>query len=168
MTCYITSSDIPVKKQPGVYRSRMSVYPAATNKIHKHYGDVAEKIVALALPILKQKLDLPPGLKIRLASMKGRWSGRYSAVAKTAVIDYCVSKKTVLEMLCHELVHAEQFHQGRLENRRVAGKWVSYWNGQKVRAAYRERPYEKEAYDRQVLLADMVINTVGLEKWCSI
>lgn len=168
MTCYITTSDIPVKKQPGVYRSRMSVYPAAANKHHKQYGDVAEKIVAVALPVLKEKLDLPPGLKIRLASMKGQWNGRYNAAAKTAVIDYIGSKKTILEMLCHELVHAEQYHQGRLENRRVAGKWVSYWNGQKVRAAYRERPYEKEAYDRQVYLADVVINTVGLEKWCSI
>lgn len=168
MTSYVHASDLPVKQLPGVYRSRMSVYPGTANKRHKAYGDTAVKIVALALPILKQKLDLPSGLKIRLASMKGQWGGRYNSASKTALIDYIGLKRTVLEMLCHELVHAEQYHQGRLEARRVAGKWVSYWNGQQIRAAYRERPHEKEAYERQVQLADMVINTIGLDKWCSV
>jgi len=168
MTCYVTTSDIPVKSLPGVFRSRMSVYPGVAKAAHKSRGDNAVKIVAVALPILKEVLDLPPGLKIRLASLKGRWHGRYNSIQKTAVVDYINTKRSILEMLCHELVHAEQHHQKRLENRRVAGKWVSYWNGEAVRAAYMDRPYEQEAYARQVELADLVINRVGIEKWCSI
>ena len=168
MTSYVTSSDIAVKSLPGVYRSRMSVYPGVAKARHKRYGDQAVKIVALALPILKEVLDLPPDLRIRLASLKGQWHGRYNSANKTAVVDYINTKVSTLEMLCHELVHAEQHHQGRLKVKRVAGQWVSLWHDEPVRASYRNRPYEKEAYARQVELRELVIQRVGIEKWCSI
>ena len=55
----------------------------------------------------------------------------------------------------HELVHAEQFHQGRLKLK----SGMYHWNdephkvGNDTYAKYRARPWEAEAFERQADLA---------------
>jgi len=52
------------------------------------------------------------------------------------------TKKNMMIILAHELVHAKQFLTGVL--------WEDYWHGEDFRnTAYRERPWEKEAYALQ-------------------
>lgn len=140
---------------PGIYRSQQSVtgYPG-----HIPYGDRAERIVKHALPILKEMLDLPSNLEVRLASIKGRVRGWWINGEKLAIVDYMATGRQVLESLCHELVHAEQYKQGRLDDVLVDGKWVALWFGTPVDKAYAERPFEIEAFGRQVELADSVID----------
>lgn len=153
---YIASTDINVGG--GIYRSMQSKY----NKRHKVYADVAIDIIKKALPILKKELDLPEKLNIRVASIKGRISGWYVNGSNLAIIDYVrFSKRGILETLCHELVHAEQYKQGRLASKYDNGSYVQTWNGKPVHESYRNRPHEIEARERQVKLADKVVEVLG-------
>ncbi len=142
---------------PGVYRSMQSVtgYPS-----HIPYGDRAVRIVKHALPILKELLDVPSNMDVRLASIKGRVRGWWIEGEKLAVIDYMATARQILEALCHEMVHAEQYKQGRLSDAMVDGKLVALWFGTPVHKAYSERPFEIEAFGRQTELADQVIDAL--------
>lgn len=155
---YIASSDINIGDR--FYRSMQSKY----NKQHKARADVTVAIIRKALPILKKELDLPEKLTIRVASIKGRINGWYISSNNLAIIDYMrMSKRMILETLCHELVHAEQYKQGRLTVQHINGSLVQVWNGKPVHKSYRSRPHEIEAYKRQVILADKVVEVLGPE-----
>jgi hypothetical protein len=67
------------------------------------------------------------------------------------------------------MVHAEQYHQGRLKNEYISGKgWVHEWNSElntnkgTTYRAYRNQPWEVEAFDRQEGLAKIVAAELGL------
>ena len=152
---YIASSDIKVAKN--IYRSMQSKY----NKKHLPYGERAVNLVIKALPILQKELDLPKDLQIRIASVKGRIKGWYASGKELAIVDYINNGRGVLETLCHELVHAEQYKQGRLRTEFVKAEYVDFWMDSPVKAAYQARPWELEAFQRQVGLADRVIKQLG-------
>ena len=143
------------KVAPGIYRSHQSVYGPSN---HVLYGDRAVRIVKHTLPILVELLDLPKNMDVRLASIKGRVRGWWIESENLAIIDYMATARQILEALCHELVHAEQYKQGRLSDDLIDGKWVALWFGAPVRKDYVDRPYEIEAFGRQVELADSVID----------
>jgi hypothetical protein len=70
---------------------------------------------------------------------------------------------SALEVLAHELVHAEQYMQGRLKKSWMKKKgWVHQWNGNvntnrgSTYQAYRNQPWEMEAWSRQADLAEKV------------
>lgn len=152
----ICSTDVRVTKH--IYRSWQSV----NLEKHRPYADRALSIVRTALPILQQHLDLPKELKVRLASIAGKVAGIYINPSKLVMVDYMFSGRTFLEFLCHELVHAEQYNRSRLEDRQERdGGWVSLWDGYPVKAAYLNRPWEIDAYERQSELADYVIRKAG-------
>jgi hypothetical protein len=85
-------------------------------------------------------------------------------VSKVVVIDNRLKLSHALEVLAHELVHAEQYHQGRMD---WNGGW-NYWMGTRWSTnqgttynAYRELPWEKEAWGRQEELAKEVDRALG-------
>ena len=109
-------------------------------------------------------LDFDKAVTIRLCKIKANnVSGRYVSSVKVVELEYtnCMSEMT--EWLAHELVHAEQFHQKRLESCWISGKgWASKWNGKIITNkgttynAYRNLPWEEEAFNRQKKLANTV------------
>lgn len=121
-------------------------------------------LVLEALPHFKKLLTYSDKIKVRVAKIKGRFTGRCSSEGNVIEIDPTNSFRKFLEVLAHELVHAEQFHTGRLKQEwnPQLGKWVSFWRGtaQSNRgttyAAYRKQPWEAEAFSRQAYLADLV------------
>jgi hypothetical protein len=155
---YITSSDIKVT--PHIWQSHASRYASRSDRAQ---SERAINIVETALPILKKELDLPRDIKIRIASVKGNYLGWYIEREHLAVLDYKTTGRNVLEILAHELVHAEQYHQGRLAQRWRKGKYVTFWKGDAVRESYRNRPHEQEAFKRQVELADLVVQQLGTD-----
>ncbi len=154
---YIAQTDIRVAK--GIWRSMQSKY----NKAHVIYGERAVQVVKCALPILEKQLDLPPDLNIRIASVKGRVRGWYVSKQELAIVDYMLRGRQVLETLCHELVHAEQYHQGRLKTEWIDRDFQDVWMGSAVKASYTQRPWEIEAWARQVELADLVVDQLGTD-----
>lgn len=109
-------------------------------------------------------LDFDKSVTIRLCKIKaGNVSGRYRSGYKLVELEYTSSIKQMMEWLAHELVHAEQYHQKRLESCWINGKgWASKWKGKIITNkgttynAYRNLPWEEEAFTRQKALAEIV------------
>lgn len=125
---------------------------------------IAEDLPA-ALEEFHKLLNFYPDVTIRIAKTKAKYNhGSYYPLSKTVVIDPRFPAARVLETLAHELVHAEQYYEGRLEmkvdDRRR--RWVAYWQGQPLSnkgttyKKYLELPHEAEAFSRQKELADTV------------
>ena len=109
-------------------------------------------------------LDFDKAVTIRLCKIKGRnVSGRYQSGYKLVELEYTSCMAEMTEWLAHELVHAEQYHTKKLEAVWVSGKgWKQTWNGKVCNnkgttyAAYRNLPWEEEAFKRQKELANTV------------
>lgn len=133
---------------------------------HTTRANAVAEMVVKALPVLKRMLNVPHNVKVRIAPIKAKnVNGRYYNGAKVAVIDCRLGARKALETLCHEMVHAEQYHTGRL----VASPWSKgdLWKGQLITnrgttyAAYRNLPWEEEAFARQADLARAVLEELG-------
>ena len=109
-------------------------------------------------------LDFDKDVTIRLCKIKGRSvSGRYFSKSKVVELEYINCMAEMTEWLAHELVHAEQYHTKKLEAVWVSGKgWEQRWNGKVCNnkgttyTAYRNQPWEQEAFSRQKKLANTV------------
>jgi hypothetical protein len=158
-------TDFLVNPDLRIYRS------AQTRQVWPKRADRVQAIVEVAYPILKDMLDFDPGISIRIAGLKAKnVRGTYNHLDKVATIDYRILNDwTILEVLCHELVHAEQYHQGRLQNvwDTRSRSWRFEWSGEKTNKgttyrAYRNQPHEIEAFSRQTALAKEVVVKMGL------
>ena len=130
------------------------------------------KIVDRAVKILRTKLNFPEDVQVRIANIKkGTTRGYYYSGSKTVVIDPRFSVKAFFETLCHELVHAEQYFEKRMEfvlNKKY--QWQVVWQGKPSKnkgstyARYRAQPWEIEAFERQEELAKFVMEQLYANK----
>jgi hypothetical protein len=143
------------------YETRTAITYGANydrNQFAREIGQNNLKIAKLAYPILKEKLELPDTVWIRVCGIKSpRWDGRYWSSNKIAEVDYRLASRQFLEVLCHELVHAEQYQIGKLNWIVKGSRSLNCWNGEVVTGEYRSLPWEKEAFERQVILANQVM-----------
>ena len=115
-------------------------------------------------------LDFAEDTTFRVTAIRKRTKyGQYWSKLKTVELDCRLPLATAIQTLAHELVHAEQYHQGRLAASQSAasGDWNQYWNGEHVKVgtgykAYRALPWEKEAFDREQELASQALGLIGL------
>jgi hypothetical protein len=122
-------------------------------------------LLKTALPYFDKYLDLPDQVSVKLCSIKARGThGDWRARINLARIDYKQDQTAIMDTLAHELVHAEQYQQGRLtEHTWMGEKWAGaecipfgttsfnkYWNF----------PWEVEARERSVDIASNV--------WCDL
>ena len=156
----IKSTDICINRKNSIYVSRDLTYgrrkrPAAV--------EVAEATIRESLPVFRTLLDLPDDLTFRLARIKGKYGGLYVSTMKTVVINPLYTWESFFNTLAHELVHAEQYYQGRLEHVYDKKKgWLHHWKGEintskgKTYNSYRNQPWEKEAFERSKGLCEEV------------
>jgi len=148
------------------------IYLAASCLLNKRYRSKALEIATLvnrSVHQFRKYLNFPKDVKIRIAPIKGSVNGRYSSSSKTIELDCKMKWDKALEVFAHELVHAEQYYEGRLKHTYVQGRgFVHSWNGSKnfskgtTYRAYRNQPWEQEAWSRQAELAEKVCS--DLEK----
>ncbi len=144
-----------------------ATHSALYGKAYKqHTRDIA-KVLFHALPLCRKLLDFDPDVKIVIKPMRGNTLGMYNSFIKTVRIDPRIKNpQEIVESLCHELVHAEQFHQGRMTSAVNEGKLVVLWNGVvcynkgMTYVSYRKQPWEVEAFSRQKELADLVLKSM--------
>lgn len=112
-----------------------------------------------SLDIFYELLSLPQDLVIRVAPLGVGRYGRYNQEGLMEINSNLTPAKT-LTTLAHELVHGEQYHQKRLSQRHLQSKgWVHHWHGTPITnkgttyKAYRQQPWEQEAFQRQGPLA---------------
>lgn len=116
-------------------------------------------LVNRSLDLFRQHLDFPHDIVIRIASLKKKAHGRYNQNGSLE-ININQPRAQILITLAHELVHAEQYKQGRLVQKfKDHEGWVHSWHGTQVPnkgttyEAYRRLPWEVEAFKRQRPLA---------------
>lgn len=143
---------------PGITMSYAAMYGAQ----YKNRASKVLEVVEHALPVLKELMVLPENLIIRIAPIRQKMTrGRYWNSKKCAEID-CELRSGILETLCHELIHAEQYETGKLAYQGSnVGIWCKseaypYVNPSKNYEGYRNLPWEKEAFNNQKMIADIV------------
>lgn len=141
------------------------IYLAASSLFTPRYKGrtlMAATIVNRSIDQFRRYLDFPKDIRVRIAPIKGNTDGRYNNHDKLVELDCRMSWNKILEVFAHELVHAEQYHQGTLVKKFESSRgWVHYWNGQAgsrgtTYRAYRNQPWEQEAWSRQAELAEQV------------
>lgn len=142
-----------------------NIYLSAACLLNKRYRnkslDVAQ-VVNRSIDQFRKYLDFPKDIQVRISPIRGNCSGRYNNHCKTVELKCTLPWDKALEVLAHELVHAEQYHQKRLIKKFESNKgWVHYWYGElgnrgTTYRAYRNQPWEVEAWTRQAQLAEQV------------
>ena len=172
MITYITPSD--KKIGPHVWASYHTMY--RSRKSRRAARDAAN-LIECALPYFRELLDFSKTVKVRIAGIKGRVNGRFSNDQELVMLDNQLifnpyrtgaAPYRMIEVLAHELVHAEQYHQGRLANTLGKRGWMHQWNGEvntnrgSTYRAYRNQPWEIEAFSRQGDLAAKICTKLGI------
>ena len=115
-----TATDVKVTKDVNVSR--------ALYNNDREKAQSAARVMQRALDILRNHLDLPTDLKVRVCTFrKSTIGGVYSNYEHTAGVTLR-SYRGMISSLAHELVHAEQYHQNRLSHNGS----VYMWNGSTV------------------------------------
>jgi len=136
------------------------VSTSAFSRFNKRSISIA-KLIQVTLPKFRELLHLQPGLKFRIAPIRcTSTKGLYFPDSKTVVIDCRLIQQRAIVTLAHELVHAEQYTEKRLQQKKRKGRWVYYWKGEHNRKKYWDQPWEIEARRRQNKLAHQVLNMV--------
>ena len=137
---------------------------------HGHFKTsypIAE-LIKLMEPEFRKILDFHEDTTFRVTAIRKRTTnGQYFPLQRVVELDCRLPLSFAVSTLAHELVHAEQYHQGRLTNKSLNGRWTRYWNDQHVVVgstykAYRALPWEKEAFDREQELASQALGLIGL------
>ena len=145
-----------------VYMSLSAIYT------HSKNAELVKDIIHKTMPEFRKLLDLPSDLNFRVAPIKARsTNGSYDSDYKLVNIDCRLPYAKALEVLAHELVHAEQYHTKKLKKKFTGRKgWLHYWNGEVGKKgttykAYRDQPWEQEAWGRQAGLVEKVCLILG-------
>lgn len=136
---------------------------AILNSSRRNLGLDVAHVVNRTIDAFKNYLNVPDNLNVRIASCPRSYSGRYIHAFRTIELSYKLNWRQVMEVLAHEMVHAEQYHEGRLSHTFQRGKFLWLWHDKTYKnhrnyTAYREQPWEQEAFDRQTMLTEWVIN----------
>jgi hypothetical protein len=99
----------------------------------------------------KDYFDFDNDVEFHVRPVRGNTHGWYRSRSKRIEIDPRYGTKKVLDTIAHELVHAEQYKQGRLAW--DSKKLVSLWNGEfhkrgNTHKQYLNLPWEIEARQR--------------------
>jgi hypothetical protein len=168
----IASTDIVIDEFDGieVVVSRDAYYLDRSVKVQAK--QLANELLGVT-GFLRKTFNLPEQLRIRIAKTKGRSNrGSYSHGFKTVMIDPRESKKSLYQTVMHELVHAEQYHTGRLVHDVVVNnngnvRWINEWEGKPITSkgatynSYRNLPHEKEAFARQETLGKKLAKAIS-------
>lgn len=125
------------------------------------------KVVRLAMPQAKKIMSLPDGIKVIIRPMNIKIGGQYRSRLKVLELNARrENMNDVLVTLMHELVHAEQFLEGRLKYETDCFRWngEKVYNRGKTLRQYLAQPWEIEAFSRQVPLAKEVAIMIAKEK----
>jgi len=69
-------------------------------------------------------------------------------------IDSKLNMEQTVRTLAHEMVHVKQMATGKLRYKTIRGKHVPFWNGKKVQVNYEDRPWEHQAWGKELILAN--------------
>jgi hypothetical protein len=135
---------------------------------HKDQAKKVASMIEMAMPHVRKLLNIPNGLLFVVRPNGGKYNGDYNERNKRIQVDpRRKNLGTILSTIMHELVHAEQYHTGKLSRSQHFNP--PFWNGEAVDnkgttyEAYRKLPWEVEAFGRQEELAETVAKAISME-----
>lgn len=136
----------------------------------KKYGDVKRLalLVDQSIDIFRSLVDFREDITITLKPMRGYANGIYDPNVDEVELDFRSGDDFhLISVLAHELVHAEQYKQGRLNSEwhhfGYTYRWYDtymYLTEQRYKTYI--PPWEQEAYERQDGLALVVCAELGI------
>ena len=140
---------------------------------YKQFRTFSGQIAQLSMEAVKHArtfMDLPESLRFHIRPLGGKYNGVYINYFDRVELDpRRKNLGVVLSTIMHELVHAEQFHTGRLKL--TAGTY--HWNDEAVKKLgnsyeeYKNRPWQTEAFTRQDELAKKITAMIVADKGSS-
>ena len=129
--------------------------------------DFAQTHLKKMIPIAAGLLKVPRDMTIAIAPIRAKdINGQYLAAEKIVQLDTRKGRDffSIIDTLMHEMVHAEQYHTGKMESKicKKQRKWVRLWDGAvwskkgTTYSCYRKLPWEVEAFARSAGLAEQV------------
>lgn len=94
-----------------------------------------------------------------LVKIKGINAGTMLAPDKEILLgfDPTLKPEVLCRTLAHEMVHAKQFAKGQLRGKFGRTKMTYTWMGKKCRKTYYNQPWEIEAFSKESLLTNAII-----------
>lgn len=148
----------------------ITVANSLKNSYGKKYAKFCQEAIEtldIILPIARTLLDIPRWIHIHLKPT-GKANAYYYHPDRKVVIDprKCWNIDLLVSALLHELVHAEQCNQGRLQY----GAASMMWMGRTVKVSnhmsyekYRALPWEVEAFGREKELTKKLAAAIAAE-----
>lgn len=165
---YRAAFSIALRKVWAEYRTGAIMVAAPSKATAKPRFEVKlakarQQKLEVAEAFLRKELDLPSDLYpvtfLRASCFSGGTLGHFVHGSNEIELKNSKCLRKTVETLAHELVHAQQVHQKRLAAPETR---VRMWEGERMSLKaieYRRRPWEQEAFKRQVELADKFFNT---------
>lgn len=122
-----------------------------------------KRLLEQSIKFTNDYLDLPDAIVVNIRPIKAH-NARYLAAKHLVEIDPRPTENlgVILATFCHELVHAEQYHQKKL----IFKNGESFWMNQRCKnkgttyKSYLNLPWEREAFGRQAELATKITNRI--------
>jgi hypothetical protein len=76
------------------------------------------------------------------------------------LLDSTLSNESLVETLCHEMVHVKQFALGQAKIKYRGKKATFHWMGRPVKAVYWDQPWEQDAWRREKVLASRIYKII--------
>lgn len=146
-----------IKKQNNLFVTDAAWYDKKDSKKVRMLADVAEKV----LPAIREFLNLKEeDAYVVVGAIKAkRTNGYWMASVKEARVDFrATSVSAFVETLAHELVHAQQYAQGRLKQKLGVYSWNDKVVGKQPtsHAKYLALPWEVEARTQATAIVKML------------
>jgi len=137
---------------------------AVYNKLYKEHTFKHFPVIVKAFDRLLSMLDVSQDQIMIFKPIRGKTDGLFFLNSNRIFVDPRSTTLNVVTYLAHELVHAEQFKQGRMTWKPGMSTGQRLWNGTdyarpgiygpaRTYQDYRALPWEQEAFGRQDALA---------------
>lgn len=146
-----------IKKQNNLFVTDAAWYDKNATRKVRNLAEVAEKV----LPAIREFLNIKEedGYVVIGAIKAKRTNGYWAPSIKEARVDYRVyNVASFVETLAHELVHAQQYAQGRLKQKFGVYSWNDQVMGKHPtsHAKYLALPWEIEAREKAKEIVKML------------
>jgi len=120
----------------------------------QHMVEKATEMVKRVLPKLRKEIDFKDDVEVHFRPIRGTTCGLAYQKKNLIQIDPRMKMVDLLEIVAHELIHNEQYKQGRLnlDGSKAVYEGKSYSKGKFGSKAYYNDPWEVEAYSRAAAL----------------
>lgn len=139
----------------------MEIQVICRNEVRKEFIDSCARFFAKSLNLKNSTYRVTIKSTYQLRKTRNSNGEVYRSGYRTILmsLDSRLPMNQLLLTLAHEMVHVKQIARGQYSGKLARnGRLLSQWCGKTVKAKYEDRPWEIEAFSRQVGLVEELID----------